>query len=106
MEPRTNISTPTAMEPLTRMLIATITTTETCTQLATLTNTGMRSAAADVASAISNPRVHSPAAAASTMLSSILLFGFVIGMRHAFEADHLAAVSVLVSRQNRGRDML
>ncbi len=33
------------------------------------------------------------------MLSSILLLGFFIGMRHAFEADHLAAISVLVSRR-------
>ena len=31
---------------------------------------------------------------------SILLLGFVIGMRHAFEADHLAAVSAICS-QNR-----
>jgi ABC-type nickel/cobalt efflux system permease component RcnA len=31
-------------------------------------------------------------------LISILLLGFVIGVRHAFEADHLAAVSALVSR--------
>ncbi len=33
------------------------------------------------------------------MLSSILFLGFFIGMQHAFEADHLAAVSVLVSRR-------
>lgn len=33
------------------------------------------------------------------MLTSILLLGFVIGMQHAFEADHLAAVSALVSRK-------
>ena len=35
----------------------------------------------------------------STLLISILLLGFFIGMQHAFEADHLAAVSVLVSRK-------
>lgn len=40
------------------------------------------------------------------MLSSVLFLGFVIGMRHAFEADHLAAVSVLVSRKRRGREMI
>ncbi|HEY9098020.1 MAG TPA: sulfite exporter TauE/SafE family protein [Thiobacillus sp.] len=40
------------------------------------------------------------------MLTSILLFGFVMGMRHAIEADHLAAISVLVSRKRRGRDMV
>lgn len=33
------------------------------------------------------------------MLSSVLVLGFVIGMQHAFEADHLAAVSTLVSRK-------
>lgn len=39
------------------------------------------------------------------MLSSILFLGFVIGMQHAFEADHLAAVSVLVSRKRGAREM-
>ena len=33
------------------------------------------------------------------MLSSILFLGFIVGLQHAFEADHLAAVSVLVSRR-------
>jgi len=32
-------------------------------------------------------------------LTSILLLGFVIGMQHAFEADHLAAVSTLITLQ-------
>jgi ABC-type nickel/cobalt efflux system permease component RcnA len=35
--------------------------------------------------------------------SSILLLGFVIGMQHAFEADHLAAVSALVGRERSAR---
>lgn len=35
-----------------------------------------------------------------------LSLGFLIGMSHAFEADHLAAVSALVSRNMRGRDAL
>jgi len=30
---------------------------------------------------------------------SILLFGFLLGMKHATEADHLAAVATLVTRQ-------
>ncbi|MGI8812855.1 MAG: urease accessory protein [Pyrinomonadaceae bacterium] len=31
--------------------------------------------------------------------SSLLLFGFVLGLRHATEADHLAAVSTIVSER-------
>ncbi|MDQ7051280.1 MAG: hypothetical protein Q9M92_17835 [Enterobacterales bacterium] len=31
---------------------------------------------------------------------SLLLLGFLIGMRHAFEADHIAAVATLVSKTN------
>jgi len=31
-------------------------------------------------------------------LSSILMFGFLVGMRHALEADHLAAVATLATR--------
>jgi ABC-type nickel/cobalt efflux system permease component RcnA len=38
-------------------------------------------------------------------LTSILLLGFVIGMQHAFEADHLAAVSTLISRRKSLREM-
>lgn len=38
-------------------------------------------------------------------MTAILLLGFVIGMQHAFEADHLAAVSVLVSRKRGFREM-
>ena len=32
--------------------------------------------------------------------SSILLIGLLLGMRHATEADHLAAVATLATRQN------
>lgn len=33
-------------------------------------------------------------------MTSVLLFGFLIGMRHALEADHVAAVASLVSRNH------
>ncbi len=33
-------------------------------------------------------------------MSSILLLGFLLGMRHAFEADHVAAVATLATRVN------
>jgi hypothetical protein len=36
------------------------------------------------------------------MLRSALVFGFVIGMRHALEADHIAAVAVLATRARSG----
>ena len=32
-------------------------------------------------------------------MGSLLLIGFLIGMRHALEADHVAAVATLVSRK-------
>ncbi len=32
-------------------------------------------------------------------MTAILLLGFIIGLQHALEADHVAAVSSLVSRQ-------
>jgi hypothetical protein len=35
----------------------------------------------------------------SLTLFSILCFGFLLGMRHAFDADHVAAVSTIVSRK-------
>lgn len=35
------------------------------------------------------------------MSSSLLLFGLLLGMRHALEPDHLAAVSTLVVQQRR-----
>ncbi len=35
------------------------------------------------------------------MLLSILALGFLIGMQHALEADHVAAVASLVDRENR-----
>jgi ABC-type nickel/cobalt efflux system permease component RcnA len=38
-------------------------------------------------------------------LIAVLLLGFVIGMRHAFEADHLAAVSAIVSRGRSVREV-
>ncbi len=34
------------------------------------------------------------------MMSSILFLGILIGMRHAFEADHVAAVASLISKEN------
>lgn len=39
------------------------------------------------------------------MSASILALGFVVGMQHAFEADHLAAVSTLVARRAGLREM-
>ncbi|MDB4968862.1 MAG: urease accessory protein [Myxococcales bacterium] len=40
------------------------------------------------------------------MLAGVLWLGFLLGLRHAFEADHLAAVTSLSSRVSRRRDML
>ena len=41
------------------------------------------------------------------MTASILLVGFLIGMRHAVEADHVAAVASLTARSNsQGRNSL
>jgi high-affinity nickel permease len=34
-------------------------------------------------------------------LTAILALGFVLGMRHALDADHLAAVATLASRCRR-----
>jgi len=40
-------------------------------------------------------------------LGSVLAFGFLIGLRHAMEADHLAAVATLATRQSSlGRTVL
>lgn len=39
------------------------------------------------------------------MTVSILALGFVIGLRHALEADHLAAVSALISRRQSLQQM-
>ena len=36
-------------------------------------------------------------------LFSILLLGFVLGMRHATDSDHVVAVTTIVSRQRRAR---
>lgn len=40
------------------------------------------------------------------MLSSMLLVGFVLGMRHALEADHVAAVAALATRTSSLRGLL
>ncbi|MGB5259706.1 MAG: urease accessory protein [Gammaproteobacteria bacterium] len=40
------------------------------------------------------------------MSISLLLLGFMLGMRHAFEADHVAAVASLASRSSSVRDGL
>ncbi|MGH7805288.1 MAG: urease accessory protein [Candidatus Binatia bacterium] len=37
-------------------------------------------------------------------MSAILLFGFLLGIRHALEADHVAAVATLATRSHRLRD--
>jgi hypothetical protein len=40
------------------------------------------------------------------MLAGVLWLGFLLGVRHAFEADHLAAVTSLSTRVARRRDVL
>ena len=40
------------------------------------------------------------------MLAGVLWLGFLLGLRHAFEADHLAAVTTLSTRVARRRDMM
>ena len=40
---------------------------------------------------------------ATLSLLSILILGFVLGMRHATDADHVVAVSTIVSRERRIR---
>lgn len=40
------------------------------------------------------------------MLTSLLLLGLVMGMRHALEADHLATVASLATRSSRLRDVV
>jgi ABC-type nickel/cobalt efflux system permease component RcnA len=39
-------------------------------------------------------------------MSSLLFLGFLIGMRHALEADHLAAVAAISSQQNSFRSSI
>jgi cytochrome c biogenesis protein CcdA len=39
-------------------------------------------------------------------MTAMLVFGLLLGMRHALDADHLAAVATLVSRHNRPGDAL
>ena len=39
-------------------------------------------------------------------MSGFLLFGFLIGMRHALEADHLAAVTILATRAKNIRQII
>jgi high-affinity nickel permease len=43
------------------------------------------------------------APSATLSLISILILGFVLGMRHATDADHVVAVSTIVSRERRIR---
>jgi hypothetical protein len=40
------------------------------------------------------------------MLAGVLWLGFLLGLRHAFEADHLAAVTTLATRSARRADTL
>ena len=40
------------------------------------------------------------------MLAGVLWLGFLLGLRHAFEADHLAAVTSLSARVSRRADIL
>jgi len=40
----------------------------------------------------------------SLSLQGVLALGFLLGLRHAFEPDHLAAISTLATRQGRIRD--
>ncbi len=40
------------------------------------------------------------------MLAGVLWLGFLLGLRHAFEADHLAAVTTLAARVTRRRDVV
>lgn len=40
------------------------------------------------------------------MLTGVLWLGFLLGLRHAFEADHLAAVTTLSTRVARRRDVV
>ena len=37
------------------------------------------------------------------MALSLLMLGFLVGMRHATEADHLAAMATIASRGNKMR---
>ncbi len=39
-------------------------------------------------------------------MSAILLLGFLLGMRHALEADHIAAVATLVARNRSSRHVM
>lgn len=40
------------------------------------------------------------------MFVSMLLFGFLLGLRHALEADHVAAIAALSTRSTSSREML
>src|SRR5512134_3922481 len=42
----------------------------------------------------------------AALLISLLALGFVLGLRHALDADHVAAVASLASRKASLRDML
>jgi ABC-type nickel/cobalt efflux system permease component RcnA len=39
-------------------------------------------------------------------MTAVLVFGFLLGLRHAVESDHVAAVATLVARQHKFRDTL
>ena len=41
-----------------------------------------------------------------SMLTSLLLLGFWTGMRHALEADHVAAIATIASRSRSSRELL
>lgn len=43
----------------------------------------------------------SPSPSAAISLLSVLVLGFVLGMRHATDADHVVAISTIVSRERR-----
>jgi hypothetical protein len=45
-------------------------------------------------------------AAPAAMRLSLLLFGFLLGLKHALEADHVAAVATLASRSSALRDFV
>lgn len=47
-----------------------------------------------------------PTADPVTRLFPILALGFAIGLRHALEADHLAAVATIASRQGKPADII
>ena len=51
-------------------------------------------------------RLHLSPNAPDSMMTAMMLFGLLLGMRHALEADHVAAVATLVSRSRGAGDAL